>query len=294
MPARKGNNHRPDGFQLPGSRKPRLLVVGDAAKPRIPELAARITRHLEKRTRLLGVDMRRRRTPITGKPDLVVVLGGDGAMLAVSHRLGSRRVPVLGVNFGSIGFLAAVSPERALPVLELALTGKGVCEEHAMMHARVRRGRRVLCDTHILNEVVVRAEGSAMAEVGLTVDRRAVATYRGDGLIVATATGSTAYNLAAGGPVMSPRLDAWVVTPIAPHMLGMRPLVLPGRRVAWLAIHKPAVLTADGHETVPLEAGDTVRVGPSNRTFRLVVDPQANFFARLRSKLLWGEQPGPG
>jgi len=284
---------RAERLSLPRSRKPRVLVVSDPGKPEALEAAERVADHLQGRARVLDVETVRSRDPIRSKPDLVVVLGGDGAMLAVSFRLGKRQVPVLGVNFGRVGFLAGVSREHALRVLDRALEGRAALEEHAMMHARIRRQGRVLLDTHILNEIAIqRTWGSSMVEVDLTVDRRPVCQYRGDGVIVATATGSTAYSLAAGGPVLSPRLDAFVVTPLAPYMLGMRPLVLPGHRVAALTVHQDAGFTADGHEEHRLHPGDVVRVGPSRRRFRLVVD--TTFYDRLRGKLGWGVTPGDG
>jgi NAD+ kinase len=300
MTGRTGNGKRGrkicwnDRIFLPASRRPRLLVLGDPAKDLEREAEA-LVEHLGGRVELLGVEIARTFDPIESNPDLVVVLGGDGAMLATSHRLGRRSVPVMGVNYGRIGFLAAVAPERARAVLDQVLRGDGRCEGHTMMRATVTRDGAVLLDTHILNEVVVqRSWGASMVEIDLTVDRRPVCDYRGDGLIVSTATGSTAYSLAAGGPVLSPRLDAWVVTPIAPHTLNQRPLVLPGQRMAQLHVHGWAGFTADGHLEARLQPGDVVRVTPSTRRFHLVVDPDANFFARLRSKLHWGEPPGPG
>ncbi|RMH02111.1 MAG: NAD(+)/NADH kinase, partial [Planctomycetota bacterium] len=260
-------------IHLPVSRKPRVLVLADPLK-NLGEEADRIVQHLGDRVRLIGPELSRSLEPIRCRPDLVIVLGGDGAMLATSHRLGSRPVPVLGVNFGRIGFLAAVSPDRAEFVLDQVLAGEGRCEGHAMMRAIVQRGGESLLDTHILNEVVVqRSWGSSMVEIDLTVDRRPVCTYRGDGLIVATATGSTAYSMSAGGPVLSPRLDAWVVTPIAPHSLNQRPVVLPGQRSALLQVNGHSGFTADGHLEARLEPGDLVRVRPSKRKFHLVVDP---------------------
>lgn len=270
-------------------------MLGDPAKPRVKELAEELEEFLLEYADVLGVEVARRVQPIQHKADLVVVLGGDGALLATSHRMGRRQVPVMGINFGSVGFLAAVAPQRARAVLTQVLHGEGICENHTMMHASIRRDGKITMDTHILNDVsILRAWGSAMVEVDLTVDRRPVCTYRGDGLIVSTSTGSTAYSLAAGGPIMTPRVDAWVVTPVAPYMLGMRPLVLPGERTATLTVRGHAGFTADGHEEYHLQPGDKIRVAPSNRRFRLVVDSQANFFERLRSKLHWAEPPGPG
>ena len=264
---------------LPKSRKPRVLVLGDRVTEEVSSLARRIRKHLGERVDFQGSDLARRWTPITSNPDLVVVLGGDGAVLAASHRLGPRRVPVLGVNFGSVGFLAGVSPQRAMQVLDQVLDGKGKCEDRAMMRAKVERNGKVLLDTHILNE-------------DLVVDRRPVCTFRGDGLIISTATGSTAYNLAAGGPILSPSLDAWVVTPIAPHMLSARPLVLPGHRSALIHVGEVGMFTADGHQEFQLEADDRIRVEASKRRFRLLVDSNEGFYARLRGKLHWGATPG--
>lgn len=294
MKTRRDQLLRTQAVEVPASRKLRVHIVADPEKERSQDMARRLVARIEERTEVTGVDMERRDGPFEGRPDIVIVLGGDGAMLATSWRLGNRQVPVMGINLGRVGFLAAVAPDRAMTVLETVLSGKAKTECHAMMQTRIRRNGVVLVDTHVLNEVVVDSPASRMLDIDLTVDRRPVCTYRGDGLIVATATGSTAYSLAAGGPILSPRLDAFLVTPLAPHMLTQRPLVLPGERVASLRVQAQARFTADGHEAHPLEKGDVVRIGPSPRRFQLIVDPEANFYARLRSKLHWGRPPGPG
>jgi len=284
-----------DRLVLPAGRKPRVLVVGDPLKPAAKELAERVRKHLEGRAELLGVMLERTLEPIRLEPDLLVVVGGDGALLAATRRLGECPAPVMGVNVGTVGFLAGVAPPRLLAVLDLALAGQGVVEERGMLAYRATRGGAAGEEAHVLNDVVVgRAPERGMCEVGLVDVGRSVCTYRGDGVIVSTATGSTAYNLAAGGPVLSPRLDALVVTPIAPHMLGMRPLVLPGARGITLRLGDEAALSADGRAEGLLAAGDEVQVMPSERRLRLIVDPEQGFYARLRSKLRWGEAPGPG
>lgn len=293
MAARRNGNEL-ERLRLP-ERRLRILICADPGKPEARRLAAQLRVFLRGRAQVLGIDNARSRRPITARADLVVVLGGDGTMLNASRRLGARALPVLGVNFGSVGFLAAVAPARALQVLEQVLDGRCRVESHALMQVRGRRGRRVLWSAHFLNEVVaLRTVEHSMAEIDLYVDGRPVCSYRGDGVIVATATGSTAYSLAAGGPVLSPRLDACVVTPVAAYTLDMRPLVLPGRRRAELRLRTAGDLTVDGHVQRPLRAGDRVQIGPSPRRFRLVVDPEASFFARLRGKLRWGLLPGPG
>ncbi len=281
--------------ELPTSRKPRVLIIGDPQKEGAVDLAQRLKKTLEPRVDFLGIKLKRTYKPIEAKPDLLIVLGGDGSILAASHRLGRRRIPVLGVNLGRIGFLSAVAPERVDVILEQVLAGEAICEQRAMMAFEVRRGGESVLDSHILNEVVVsRAEGASMIEVDLIDDRRPVCTYNGDGVIVSTATGSTAYNLAAGGPILSPRLDAVVITPLAPYMLGVRPLVLPSDRTFTLRVHRAGTLTADGHLKERLQPDDRIRVRPSRRLLYLIADPQNRFYARLRSKLHWGETPGPG
>ena len=284
-----------DCVVLPQGRRPRVMIFGDPEKPAAEELAPRLRAFLEPRAEVLGVELVRSYAPIEEKPDLVVVLGGDGSILAVSHRLGRRRVPVMGVNVGRVGFLAAVSPDRAEAVLEEVLAGQAVCEHRAMIAFQVKRGGEVVLDSHVLNEIVVsRAAEASMVEVDFIDDRRPVCTFYGDGLIVSTATGSTAYNLAAGGPILSPRMQALVISPLAPHMLGTRPLVLPADRTFTLRVRGDAVLTADGHLEGSLQEDDRVRILPSRRMLHLVIDPRNRFYARLRSKLRWGETPGPG
>ncbi len=272
-----------------------MLVLGDPAKPEAETIAGDLVAHLEGRVEMLGVELARTYEPITEKPDLVLVIGGDGSILAASHRLGRRRVPILGVNVGAVGFLAAVRPERVLDVLDLVLAGEGVVEDRGMLGFQVVRDGKTVLDSHVLNEIVVaRAPDSTLCEVDLVDEGRWVCTYRGDGLIVSTATGSTAYNLAAGGPILSPRLDAVVLCPLAPYALSMRPLVLPGDRRFTLKVRKAGTLTADGHLEGRVRPEDRVRIGPSRRRLELVVDPKSRFYARLRSKLRWAEQPGPG
>ena len=281
--------------RLPRSRTPRVLILGDRTKSEVPLLARRLKTFLKDRAQVVGVDLRRHHGKIKNRPDLVLVLGGDGALLAASHRLDGHRPPVIGVNFGSVGFLAAVAPDRVEEILEDVLNGKGRCENRAMMRVQVKRKGKMRLDTHILNDVVLsRGPGASLLGIQLHADRRPGCSYRGDGLVLSTATGSTAYNLSAGGPILGPSLEAWVVTPIAPHMVGTRSLVLPGKRVAILKVDAPAVLTADGHVEKALLPEDQVKASPSGRIFRLVVDPKNLFYSRLRGKLHWGASPGPG
>jgi NAD+ kinase len=280
---------------LPTSRQPHFLIVGDPEKPEAEPLAMQIQDFLQERCSSVRMDFSGSYEPFANKPDFVIVLGGDGAILAVSHRLGKRRVPVMGVNLGKVGFLAGVTPERVEDVLEMVFEDKARCENRAMMSFVVKRGCESVVDSHVLNEIVVhRVAQNSPITVEFVDERRSVCTWRGDGVIVSTATGSTAYNLSAGGPILAPELDALVVQPLAPHMLGMRSLVLRADRYFTLKVYEPGSLISDGHLEGKLLPGDRIRVGPSRRRLRLVVDPKNRFYARLRSKLHWGESPGPG
>lgn len=290
-----GKTRAQECFELPSNRRPRVLILGDPEKAGAEALGARLRTVLEPHADVLAVALERSYEPLEGKPDLLVVLGGDGGILAASHRLGRRRVPVMGINLGRVGFLSAVKPDRAEAVLRQVFAGEAVCEHRAMVAFEVRRDGASVLDSHVLNEIVIgRAEGETMVTVDLIDDRRPVCTYHGDGVIVSTATGSTAYNLAAGGPILSPRLEALVISPLAPHMLGVRPLVLPADRTFTLRVQGEGTLTSDGHLEGRLRADDRVRVRPSKRKLTLIVDPQERFYKRLRSKLRWGESPGPG
>ncbi|MHC4838502.1 MAG: NAD(+)/NADH kinase [Planctomycetota bacterium] len=280
---------------LPTGRLPRILVLGDGDKAQAREIGEQIADLLDGRAKLLGIDLVRSYEPIASRPDLVIVLGGDGALLAASHRLGQRRVPVMGVNLGKVGFLAAVAPERLATVMDLLFAGKVRTEDRAMMRFRVRRDGEVVLDSHVLNEIVIsRSAKRSMIQLDLIDERRPVASFSGDGVIVSTATGSTAYNLSAGGPILAPSLEALVVQPLAPYALGIRSLVLRNDRQFKICVHGPALLNSDGHLEGKLQAEDHVLIGPSKRRLCLVVDPENRFYARLRSKLHWGEEPQAG
>lgn len=283
------------GPELPGNRAPRVLILGDPEKKEVDAVVARLEKCLEDRVAALEVDLEPSYQPIECKPDLVITLGGDGTILAASHRLGRRRVPVLGVNLGRVGFLAGVAAPRVEEVVDLVFEGKARVEDRAMMTFQVKREGEVVLDSHVLNEVVVsRLSERTMMTVDFIDERRPVCTFRGDGVIVSTATGSTAYNLSAGGPILVPSLEALVVAPLAPHSLAMRPLVLRNDRQFTLHVRDSGQLTSDGYLEGKLEAGDRIKMGPSRRRLELIVDPQTRFYDRLRAKLHWGESPGPG
>jgi NAD+ kinase len=229
---------------------------------------------------------------VAATADVLVVLGGDGTLLAASH-LVDRPVPVLGVNFGSLGFLTEITMPELYPTLEGVLRGEYKFEERRMLRARVQQRDTAETTGDVLNDVVVtKAALSRIIEFDVAIDGLFVSAFRADGLIVSSPTGSTAYNLAAGGPILHPTLDAVVLTPICPHMLSNRPLVVSDRSSIEVRLRagreSDAHLTLDGQRGFPLRGGDVVTVTRSPRTIRLV-KAQRDFFEVLRTKLKWGE-----
>ena len=227
--------------------------------------------------------------------DALVVLGGDGTLLAAS-RLLERAVPVLGVNFGSLGFLTEITLPELFPTLQGVLEGRYEHEERRLLHAVVSRRGHPDATGHVLNDVVITKAGpSRIINLDVTVDGLFVSSFRADGLIVSSPTGSTAYNLAAGGPILHPTLPAIVLTPICPHMLSIRPLVLGDTSqvvVRLKASRDVEVYTAlDGQQSFALEDGDTVTVTGSSRRLRLVKAPGRDYYEVLRTKLKWGDPP---
>jgi NAD+ kinase len=231
--------------------------------------------------------------------DILVVLGGDGTLLRASRLLQPRSVPVLGVNFGSLGFLTEITLAELKPTLERVLEEDFVCEERSLLSVTLTRAGGHLATQDVLNDCVLTKGGalSRIIEFDVSVDSSFVSAVRADGLIISSPTGSTAYNLAAGGPLLYPTLAAMVLTPICPHMLTNRPLVVsdtsrvevrfrPARDVE---VH----CTFDGQQGLPLGVDDSVSVSRSPRTLRLVKVPGRDYFQVLRTKLKWGEFAQP-
>ncbi|HVT99878.1 MAG TPA: NAD(+)/NADH kinase [Acidobacteriaceae bacterium] len=227
-------------------------------------------------------------------PDLVIVLGGDGTLLAAARVFARSGMPILSVNLGSLGFLTEVRLTDLYAHLEA--WGKGVCcvESRAMLHSELWRDGKVYSEHEALNDVVV-AKGAIarMGHFAVEVDEQLAASFRADGVIVATPTGSTAYSLAAGGPVMVPRVDVLVVTPICPHQLTLRPMVLQGSSRVLVRIEgipDQTFLTVDGQEAVELRVGDELQCRKSDYCVKLIRLGENGFFDVLRSKLKWGEK----
>lgn len=229
--------------------------------------------------------------------DLVVVVGGDGSLLGVGRELVGSGVPVLGVNRGGLGFLADVAPDRIAEQLSAVLAGRYLVEDHFLLEARVTRGGAVLRQSTALNDVVIRLGAVLrMLEFSLWINGAFVYEQRSDGLIMASPTGSTAYALSAGGPIMHPSLDAIAIVPMFPHTLTSRPLVVPGtsdiRVVIGEAGPADALVSCDSQVDLPLARGDEVHVAKHATPLRLVYTEGHSFYESCRSKLDWGTRLG--
>jgi NAD+ kinase len=251
---------------------------------------------LDKETASLVADVslpQTSRADLPAQVDVIVVLGGDGTLLSVARAVGDLGVPILGVNLGGLGFLTATTLEEMMPALEAFLGGHMVVEERMMLGARVRRAGASDREFLALNDVVImKSAMSRIIDLSVSVDGQLATAYRADGLIISTPTGSTAYSLSAGGPILFPTMDALVLTPIASHTLTNRPIVLPGtqRIEVTLLTNQEVMLTLDGQVGFGLRERDSVEVAQAAPRIRLVRFSHKHFFSVLRTKLKWGER----
>jgi NAD+ kinase len=234
------------------------------------------------------------RSEVAATADLVIVLGGDGTLLSVARLIGSREVPILGVNLGGLGFLTEVTLDELFPTLEAVLRDQYSLSRRLTLTVRVLRGGELVASFEALNDAVINKTAlSRIVDLETHVNGEYVATFRADGLILSTPTGSTAYCLAAGGPIIYPTLPALVIIPICPHTLTNRPLVVPDSAVVEIiqgSEGEDVHLTVDGQVGVDLRYRDVVAVQRSTRSIALVKSPKLNYFDLLRTKLKWGER----
>ena len=234
------------------------------------------------------------RSEIPYLAEAVVVFGGDGTMLSVARIACEKETPILGVNLGGLGFITEVQRTEILDAIETVLAGKSVVEERLMLTACVHRHGEKISEYTALNDVVINKGALArIVEIESFIDRKFVTSFRADGLIVSTPTGSTAYNLSAGGPILDPTMDCVIITPICPHTLTHRPIVLPAGALIEITLKSPAedvFLTLDGQVGFSLRQGDIVVVQKSPSRTRLLIPRERNYFQVLRTKLKWGER----
>jgi NAD+ kinase len=236
----------------------------------------------------------RKREDIPGCIDLLIVLGGDGTLLSAARLTAERRVPILAVNLGGLGFLTTVSQDELYSILEELFSGKHRVSERVMLDAEIIREGTVIRRQIALNDAVLnKAALARIMDLELRVDGEYVTTYKSDGLILSTPTGSTAYSLAAGGPIVYPTVEAFVVSPICPHTLTNRPIVIPDSatiEIDFKAEDDAVFLTLDGQIGIELVRGDRIRVRKALNKLLLVRPAKKTYYQILRSKLKWGER----
>jgi NAD+ kinase len=282
-----------------------VAIVSKPGKPEIAGLVRKIAVWLQEHGYAITADSGSRqfcefcelveREELTTKqPDFVIVLGGDGTLLSAARNVARAGIPILGVNLGALGFLTEVKEEEILLALEAIAGGRCDVSPRSMLHCQLRRGEKCLHSYEALNDVVVRQSAMArIAQFDVRVNQKFVASYKADGLIISSPTGSTAYSLAAGGPVLAPDVQAFVITPIASHALTNRPLVIQDTAIVDVLIKDvgdSGLLTVDGQQGASLSDGDVVQCRKSECQVKLLKLPERSFFDVLRTKLKWGER----
>lgn len=233
------------------------------------------------------------RPAVADASQLLLVLGGDGTMLAAARLAAPRKIPILPINMGSLGFLTSFTLDELYPSLEETLAGHSSISQRVMLHAELVRAGSAIESQSALNDVVIHKGALArMIQLELSINSDFVCRYRADGLIVSSPTGSTAYSLSAGGPIVHPAVEAFIITPICPHTLSDRPLVVRDYCCVEIKMNGDAesvYLTLDGQRGVPLQPTDILRVTPAKEQLLLIQPPKKPYFEILRSKLKWGE-----
>ncbi len=233
-----------------------------------------------------------RREDIPAKSDIIIVFGGDGTLLGVARLVGDSGVPILGVNLGTLGFITELAKDELIQNVDAILSQDGCYEERIMLLADVYRGGNRIVNHNALNDVVLNKSAlSRMFEIDINIDNQYVTTFRVDGLIISTPTGSTAHSLSAGGPILYPTLESFLLTPICPHTLTSRPIVLPDVFVLNLNIKSgdDVYMTLDGQVGYPIKVGDRIRIKKADYKTKFQVLHDRDYFKVLRAKLKWGE-----
>lgn len=285
-----------------------VTIVAKRRQPEALRAARRCVRLVERRGLAVTFDpdtaralSRRRDGRVLGgkaRPaDLYIVFGGDGTLLHVARSLTAAPRPILGVNLGGLGFLTETAPDEMQEAVTAALEGRCAVDRRMGLDVELVRGGRTILRQTVLNDAVVNKSALArMVDLSVSVDGHFVTTCRADGLILATPTGSTAYSLSAGGPILHPDTGALIIAPICPHTLSMRPLVVPDRsrvEVQLLSDDSEVYLTLDGQTGRPLRGRDRVRVRRSRQPILMARPQRRSYFELLRRKLRWGEREGP-
>ena len=277
--------------------RPRRSNIAEVVPPLLQWLQKRGLRavyDIEAATVLKGNYVGNTRHKVAQESDLLLVLGGDGTILAAAREAAHHDIPILPINMGSLGFLTSFTVEELYPALESALAGTAKVEERVLLLVERTHNGELLTQQRVLNDAVVHKGTLArMIEVELHINGAFVCRYRADGLIVASPTGSTAYSLSAGGPIVQPGVPSILITPICPHTLSDRPVVIQDNSKIDLILSQSSdsvFLTLDGQTGVPLQTGDHVRITRSEERLKLIQPPGKTYFEILRNKLKWGEE----
>jgi NAD+ kinase len=234
-----------------------------------------------------------KRDKIAAQADVIVVFGGDGTLLSIARLVGNKGIPILGVNLGGLGFIAEVSKnEISKGIIDYIFSKKCLLEERIMLSADVYRKKKRMTHNTALNDVVINKSALArMIDLEIHINRQYVTTFRSDGLIISTPTGSTAHSLSAGGPILYPTLESFVMTPICPHTLANRPIVVPDSFLLEVSIKsgEDIYLTLDGQVGHPLKVKDTVKIKKANFKTKFILLHDRDYFQILRTKLKWGK-----
>jgi NAD+ kinase len=281
--------------------------VGILTKPRFPEIE-RTLRDVVSWLRARNIDVLLDTTSATHlgeqggyqksqlalTADVLLVLGGDGTMLNAARLAGERSIPILGVNMGGLGFLTEVRLENLYPSLERVFANDFVLDERLMLRTHIHRHGETVAQGEVLNDVVIsKGTLARMIELKIAIQGRFVTNLRGDGLILSSPTGSTAYSLSAGGPIIDPAVQSLILTPICPHTLTHRPLIVPGNAkidVTLTSKDDGAMATLDGQVGIAISQGDSVVIQTSDHRTRLIRFPESNYYDVLREKLKWGDR----
>lgn len=286
---------------------PPIKTIGIFSKPNVPAAvtlvpkvvlwlrARRIETRMDKDTAAyLSEPDGLERSEVPDGCDMVIVMGGDGTLLSAARAIRGREIPLFAVNLGGLGFLTAITKDELFPELERALCGEHRVGQRRLLRIELIRDDGPVAGWEALNDVVItKAHIARMIDLDAYVGDQFVCAYKADGLIVSTPTGSTAYSLSAGGPIIYPSVDAICLTPICPHMLTNRPVIVPGASVITLvsrAGDESSFLTIDGQVGEPLKPNDRIECRSSEHSLHLVRPPQQMFFDVLRQKLKWGER----
>jgi len=279
-------------------------IIAKHTDPRAESIVSDLARWLGERGREVAFDRETAallgrsdgvvRSILPERSDFLVVIGGDGTLLSAARVVGGTGKPILGVNLGGLGFMTAVTLDELYPVLERILRGEAEYDERMMLCVHVHRMGERVADYTVLNDAVINKGALAkIVDIRVTVEHEYLATYKSDGLIISSPTGSTGYSLSAQGPIVYPTLHTLLITPICPHMLTLRPLLVPDDmtvRAELISKGTDVFLTLDGQVGFGLREGDVVEVRKAKSTLRFIRSPFKDYFAVLRTKLKWGER----